>query len=645
MIGILPAILCFFIYLVTLPPTIYLGDSGEIVTAASTLGIAHPPGYPLQILLGKISILFLNGDPGFRMNILSAFTGAFCVFIFYLTALELIKVFSMQAGKIKYAALIASLIYGFSPYFWFMSQNAKGFIYVFTHLIFMISLLFLIKFRNGKSARYFYISFYTACFLPVLHNTASLASLFIIGALLLSSGKETIKRFKILILLFVTSFITPWLYLFIRAGKSEMLFGGISGFMDIINHITRAVYKANETVGFSLNSLFFKINNYFFQFLSSYWIAVFLGLIGIIYMIKRDKKAALFGFLLYFFNVTLLFYFTNNTFSPIFVYINRLFYVMPDIIIILFASVGIFVFTDFFETKYGINRIFLATLLLIVPFITFASNFSGNDNSMKFGGYDHAVNYLKTFKESDIFFSKSDAPTFNILYVQKVLKKYTEIKVYDTDGNLFDTSVFEELRRTGQLNIKAVAALQLKMFEANQGRLFLSMMYEYPEKKLKTTPYGMAYAITKDGEMIKGTENFMKLYSLRDYFRTNNLDNFYAETYGRYLVRFAEYAAMNNDMNLFSRYERAANPLINEAPALLKVLATVYFYNLKEYPAAISYLEKAITLDPYDYNTVELVIYLYAKAGRPKAAKWLEFYRRYQQNPEKINLLMAKIRD
>lgn len=92
MIGILPAILCFFIYLVTLPPTIYLGDSGEIVTAASTLGIAHPPGYPLQILLGKISILFLNGDPGFRMNILSAFTGAFCVFIFYLTALELIKV-------------------------------------------------------------------------------------------------------------------------------------------------------------------------------------------------------------------------------------------------------------------------------------------------------------------------------------------------------------------------------------------------------------------------------------------------------------------------------------------------------------------------------------------------------------------------
>jgi hypothetical protein len=35
-------------------PTIYVGDSGELVAAAATLGIPHPSGYPLYVLLGKL---------------------------------------------------------------------------------------------------------------------------------------------------------------------------------------------------------------------------------------------------------------------------------------------------------------------------------------------------------------------------------------------------------------------------------------------------------------------------------------------------------------------------------------------------------------------------------------------------------------
>jgi len=35
--------------------TIYVGDSGELVTAVATLGIPHPSGYPLYVLLGKLS--------------------------------------------------------------------------------------------------------------------------------------------------------------------------------------------------------------------------------------------------------------------------------------------------------------------------------------------------------------------------------------------------------------------------------------------------------------------------------------------------------------------------------------------------------------------------------------------------------------
>jgi len=47
-------IINFIILLITSSPTVCTGDSGELITASSTLGIAHPPGYPLYVLLGKI---------------------------------------------------------------------------------------------------------------------------------------------------------------------------------------------------------------------------------------------------------------------------------------------------------------------------------------------------------------------------------------------------------------------------------------------------------------------------------------------------------------------------------------------------------------------------------------------------------------
>ena len=42
------------VYLLTLAPTVTAEDSGELITAAYTLGVAHPPGFPLWCLLGKL---------------------------------------------------------------------------------------------------------------------------------------------------------------------------------------------------------------------------------------------------------------------------------------------------------------------------------------------------------------------------------------------------------------------------------------------------------------------------------------------------------------------------------------------------------------------------------------------------------------
>ena len=40
-------------YALTACPTVYVGDSGDLITASYNLGVPHPSGYPLYMILGK----------------------------------------------------------------------------------------------------------------------------------------------------------------------------------------------------------------------------------------------------------------------------------------------------------------------------------------------------------------------------------------------------------------------------------------------------------------------------------------------------------------------------------------------------------------------------------------------------------------
>ena len=48
-------------------------DSGDLVASIHTLGIAHPPGYALYVLLGKLFVTLLPfGNIAYRVNVMSA---------------------------------------------------------------------------------------------------------------------------------------------------------------------------------------------------------------------------------------------------------------------------------------------------------------------------------------------------------------------------------------------------------------------------------------------------------------------------------------------------------------------------------------------------------------------------------------------
>ncbi|MBK9051387.1 MAG: DUF2723 domain-containing protein [Chloroflexi bacterium] len=69
-------LLALGVYLLTLAPDLtwaYFGvDGGELIAAATTLGVPHPPGYPTYTLLGHLISLIPLGTLPFRFNLLSA---------------------------------------------------------------------------------------------------------------------------------------------------------------------------------------------------------------------------------------------------------------------------------------------------------------------------------------------------------------------------------------------------------------------------------------------------------------------------------------------------------------------------------------------------------------------------------------------
>ncbi|MHB2015784.1 MAG: protein O-mannosyl-transferase family [Candidatus Xenobia bacterium] len=71
------ALVALVVYLLTLCPTVSpLGDAGELALAAWTLGVAHPPGYPLFVLLGHLFTLIPLGTVAARVNFFAAVCGA-----------------------------------------------------------------------------------------------------------------------------------------------------------------------------------------------------------------------------------------------------------------------------------------------------------------------------------------------------------------------------------------------------------------------------------------------------------------------------------------------------------------------------------------------------------------------------------------
>jgi hypothetical protein len=84
-------------YLFTLAPSVTFWDAGELIATAKTLGIPHPPGTPLFVMIAHVwGMLFPFGEYAFRTNLLSALLSAAGAGLFFLVAHESIRAMTAE---------------------------------------------------------------------------------------------------------------------------------------------------------------------------------------------------------------------------------------------------------------------------------------------------------------------------------------------------------------------------------------------------------------------------------------------------------------------------------------------------------------------------------------------------------------------
>lgn len=78
-----------FLFSWTLAPTVTPTDSGELIVAAHGLGVAHPPGFPLWVMLAHLASLVPLGNVAVRINFLDALFAALACAMLTLVVAEL----------------------------------------------------------------------------------------------------------------------------------------------------------------------------------------------------------------------------------------------------------------------------------------------------------------------------------------------------------------------------------------------------------------------------------------------------------------------------------------------------------------------------------------------------------------------------
>jgi hypothetical protein len=257
-VGIGLPILALALYVRTLAPSVMPGDYAEFQFSAAILGVPHPTGYPLYILLGKLFTLLPVGDVAYRVNLSSAVYMAAAVGVLYALALRVLNLMGLKS--VWWAAGIGAGLFAVAPTVWSMSLVARS--YALNALLVGCVVFSLVTWRTTGPNRWFYAS----CLfigLSMVHHGTTYLLLPAYGVYLLiveferrRSGeqpRQALRRRALGVLSLLVGF-SPLLFLVYRfVGGSPYYWGNPTTWRDFFNLLTGGPFHA-QIMGFGWSS-------------------------------------------------------------------------------------------------------------------------------------------------------------------------------------------------------------------------------------------------------------------------------------------------------------------------------------------------------------------------------------------------------
>jgi len=162
--GGLTYVIAQAVYVRTLAPGLLLGDSAEFQTLVYTLGMTHPTGYPVYLLLARLFAFLPVGSPAWRVSLFSAFAGAL--------AAGLLAYLSVKAGAHPLAAFAAGIAAALAPLFWWQAVIAE--LYTLSALLILVVIALLAAWVQTRRPVFLFLAGLTGGLSIGIHNTVIL---------------------------------------------------------------------------------------------------------------------------------------------------------------------------------------------------------------------------------------------------------------------------------------------------------------------------------------------------------------------------------------------------------------------------------------------------------------------------------------
>lgn len=361
------------IYAFTLCPTVEFIDSGELALACKYLGIAHPTGYPLYTVLGRLVAMIPWGDLVSKLNLLSLLFTALAAGFLALAIIELIPSRNKKTGWRTLVACCAASFAALSPVWW--AQGTTNEVYSLNLLLLSVSIFSFLKYleTGEKAGRWLLFAGY----IFGLSFTNHLSAVYLFPGFIIIIGlnlwkKRLITKTFIWLVFFTIFPLTLYLLLPIRAGFSPFLnWGGVTDSYFLYKHISGWQYRiwmfGDSSFDVVAERLIYSAKLIFRQF---GWFGLLAGFIGLFVMTAKKRLFSLFLGLIILLN---LIYASNYQIADIDAYYLPIILTISMLIAYgLFSVINLAI--DSFKSRKLVKFV-LAAVLITLPLSNLFDNF------------------------------------------------------------------------------------------------------------------------------------------------------------------------------------------------------------------------------------------------------------------------------